>query len=755
MISSLHRRWFGWLPVFLATPLLAQGIVVHGPTSVQEREKAWRQHLAMAKASPFAGLSWRCVGPRKQGGRIETIACHPDKSSVIYIGAGSGNLWKTSNNGTTWRPIFENQSTFAIGDVAVARSNPAIVWVGTGERLMARSSYAGTGIFRSTDGGESWQNMGLRDSHHIARVIIHPQEPSIVYAAVIGHLYSSSAERGLYRTRDGGTTWKRVLHIGPQMGVIDVVMDPEDPEVLFASTWEHSRKAWGHQAYGAGSGLHKTTDGGETWMRLAGGLPTGKAVGRIAVAIAPSDSRVVYAAVDVARGQAGEGVYRSSDHGETWRKVNQRPVALGYDFCMVRISPKDPNEIYLPGQKTMHSTDGGKTYWQLGGTLVHLLEHGSKVLHFDAHAFWINPEDPAHLLLGNDGGLHQSYDRGRSWLHLNNIPIGEFYAVGYDMQKPYRIYGGTQDNAALFGPSDHRPLDGAPDAWQHVYLDPWGGGDSYFTIADPNDLNTIYYEHQFGALRRKNMATGKTVSIQPRADKGSPRLRFNWMTPFFLSHNDSKTVYCGANRLFKSTDRGDSWRAISPDLSHRPKEQGNVPYGTLTSLSESTMAKGMIYAATDDGRVHLTRNDGADWACIDAGLPDIWVSRVRASQHAKDRVFVTLTGYREDDFASYVYRSEDAGVSWTAIHPGLPSESVNVIAEDPANADILYVGTDLGCYTSVDGGKHWLSLRADLPTTPVHDLFAHPRDGELVIGTHGRSIFVLPLAMVRKLALSK
>ena len=740
----------------LAAPALGQrseaGEAASGATPPGERERAWQHHQRMAKASPFAGLSWRAVGPRKQGGRIETIACHPDKPAVIYVGAGSGNLWKSINNGTTWRPIFDSESTFAIGDVAVSASDPDVVWVGTGERLMARSSYAGTGVFKSTDAGETWANMGLLDSHHIGRVVIHPKDPDVVYVAAIGHMYSFNEQRGLYRTLDGGKTWKRVLYVDSKTGVIDVVMDPSDPKVLFASTWQRDRKAWGHEAYGPGSGLHRSTDGGDSWERLAGGLPVGGAVGRIAVDIARSNPEVVYAAVDVAGRAASEGVYRSEDGGQTWRKVNRRPVSLGYDFCLINISPDNPDEVYLPGQKTMRSTDAGKTWWQIGGTLVHLLEHGSKVLHLDAHALWIDPRDPAHLLLGNDGGLHQSYDRGESWLHLNNIPIGEFYAVGYDMAEPYQIYGGTQDNAAMIGASDQRLVDGSPDQWRHVYLDPWGGGDSYFTIADPQDLDTVYYEHQFGVLRRKNMATGKVVPIQPRAGRGEPALRFNWMTPFFLSHYDSKTIYCGANRLFKSVNRGDRWRAISPDLSRRPKTQGNVPFGTLTSLSESTLSQGVIYTATDDGNVHVTKDDGENWTRIDAGLPAKWVSRVRASRYEEDRVFVTMTGYREDDFSSYVYRSEDAGATWRSISAGLPAESVNVIAEDPVRDGILYLGTDMGCYVSLDGGESWRSLRANLPTTPVHDLFVHPRAHELVVGTHGRSIFVLDVGPIRKLA---
>ena len=678
-----------------------------------------------------------------QGGRIESIACPPEKTSVLYVGAGSGNLWKSENNGTTWKPIFDDESTFAIGDVAVAHSDPDTVWVGTGERLMARSSYAGTGVFKSADAGRTWRNMGLRDTHHIARVVIDPKDADVVYVAAIGHLYSFNEERGLFKTSDGGRTWNKIVYVDEKTGVIDLAVDPGDAQTLYASTWEHDRKAWRQVAYGRNSGLHKSTDGGRTWKRLTNGFPVGKHVGRIGVDVAAKDSKIVYAIVDC-RGDE-EGVYRSADGGESWTKVNRGRVPAGYDLCLIRVSPDDVNEVYVPGQRTLHSRDGGKTWSQIGGTLVHLLEHGSKVLHLDAHAFFIDPDDTDHLILGNDGGLHVSYDRGASWLHLNNIPIGEFYAVAYDMARPFRIYGGTQDNAALFGPSTHVPADGDPDPWRHVYLDQWGGGDSYFTLVDPKDPDTIYYEHQFGVLRRKNMATGATKSIRPRARRGEPTLRFNWMTPFFISHFDSNTLYCGANLLFKSVDRGDTWKAISGDLTTDPgpNRKGNVPFGTITTLSESHLARGLLYAGTDDGRVHVSRDDGATWKRIDAGLPDKWVSRVVASRHAKGTVYVTLTGYREDDFSSYVNRSTDFGATWSSLEANLPGESINVIGEDPERKEILFVGTDLGCYVSIDAGRQWESLCNHLPTTPVHDLFVHPRDGKLVIGTHGRSVYVL------------
>ncbi len=713
-----------------------------GATTPEQRMRSWQHHRQLENDSIFKHLEWRSVGPRLQGGRIECLAIDPG-NSTMYVGAGSGNLWKSVNNGTTWRPVFEKESTFAMGDVAVSRSNPEVVWVGTGEVLMARSSYAGTGAFKSTDGGETWQHMGLSDTHHIGRVLIDPHDQNVVYVAAIGRLYTDNEQRGLFKTTDGGTTWKKVLYVDKKTGVTDVVMDPADNKTLYATTWQHTRKAWNHEDFGPGSGVYKSTDAGTTWTKLAGGLPDGGDLGRVGVDVAPSNPNVLYAICDC-RGDA-EGLYRSNDKGTTWKKVNQERVRAGYDFCMVKVSPDNENEVYVPGQKTYRSLDGGATFRQIQGTLVHLLRHGSKVLHLDAHAFWIDPQNPDHLVLGNDGGVHVSYDRGATWLHLNNLPIGEFYAVSYDMATPYNIFGGTQDNAALFGPATHKPADDAPDAWRHVYLDPWGGGDSYFTLVDPSDPKTVYYEHQFGGLRRKDMQSGQSKGIRPRAPEGDERLKFNWMTPFFISHYGSSTLYCGANRLFKSTDRGDTWDVVSPDLSTRPEpeRQGNVPFGTITTLSESPLREGLLVAGTDDGNVQITQDDGEHWTNVRAELPDKWVSRVVASRYHEETVYVTLTGYRDDDFSAYVYASSDFGKTWTSIAANLPAESINVIAEDPTSERVLYVGTDLGVYVSIDAGGSWHSLCNHLPTTPAHDLFVHPRENELVIGTHGRSVFVL------------
>lgn len=734
-------------------------------TPAEIRLDSWENHQALKEKSPYKELQWRCVGPEFSGGRIEAIASHPDEPNTLYVGAGSGNLWKSVNNGTTWEPIFENESTFTIGCVTIAPSDPETIWVGTGEVLMARSSYAGTGVFKSTDGGKTWQNMGLNDSHHVPRIVIDPENPDIVYVAALGHNYGPNTERGIFKTTNGGKSWEKVFYIADNVGIAELLMDPSDNNTLYAAAWERDRKAWNDISRGEGSGLYKSTDAGATWKRLTKGLPTGEYVGRFGLAIAPSDPDIIYALLDnqtpppeSTKIQGRGEVYRSDNKGETWKKTHSDrvPTSIGWDFCLIRVSPDNPDEIYVLGFKLLHSTDAGKTFTEVGETIVHLLPHPIRVMHVDMHEMWIDPNNPGRLLLGNDGGLYISYDRGETWMHHNNFPITEVYAVSVDMDDPYNIYIGTQDNAALYGPANHNVEDrlteqGVDDPWKNVYLDRWGGGDSYFTYRDPLDHDIIYYEHQFGALRRKNMATGETKDIRPTADKGEPALRYNWMSPYFISDYNQVTLYYGANKLFKSTDRGDSWTCISPDLTTDPgpEKQGNVPYGTITMLSESPLQQGLIYAGTDDGNVQVTKDDGNSWKLVNSGLPEKWVSRVIASQHDAATVYVSLTGYREDDFSNYLYVSDDFGATWRSISGNMPAEGINVIREDPRDKNILYAGTELGVYVTTDRGKTWHSLCNNLPTTPVHDMVIHPRELELVIGTHGRSCFVLDIKSVR------
>jgi len=728
-------------------------------TSAEHRLASWQQHVEMKKTSPYRDLNWEATGPMKQGGRIESIACPVADPSTIYVGVGSGNVWKTINNGTTWSPIFDHESSFSIGAVAVAPSDPNIVWVGTGEILMARSSYAGTGVFKSTDAGLSWDHMGLPESHHIGRVLIDPVDPNIVYVAAMGHLYSFNEDRGLYKTTDGGIHWTRILYSSERTGCVDVFMDPEDHLTLYGIMWERSRHAWGHTQTGSESAIYKSRDGGKNWNKLTSGLPSGEHIGRMGLAIAQSNPDIIYALVDnrtplQTRSErqrvVGGEIYRSANKGETWTKTHQEPVptAIGYDFCLLRVSPDNADQVYVLGNKLLRSDDACHSFYEILGTLVHLQPHENPVLHLDHHEMWIDPINPDRVLLGNDGGVHISWDRCESWLHLNNIPIAECYAVSVDMADPFNIYIGTQDDAALFGPSNYRLEADTADAWTQIYTDRWGGGDSYFTFVDPKDPNTIYYEHQFGDLVRKDMATKQIKWIKPKEDVKSKGLKTNWMTPFLISHYDSNTLYYAGNYLFKSLDRGDSWTCISPDLSTQPDpdKKGNVPFGSITSISESKLKSGLIYTGTDDGNIHITLDDGKTWRLIKTGLPQKWCSRVIASEHYINRAYVTFTGYREDDFTTYVYKSDDQGKTWHSIKSNLPDEMINVIREDPENPDILFLGTDLGVFISTTGGEDWFSLSSNLPTVAVYDLVIHPRDQKLIIGTHGRSTFILDIS---------
>ena len=715
------------------------------PTSAEDRMASWQQHLELQKSSVFRDLKWRAVGPKKQGGRIESIACPAGNTSVMYVGVGSGGLWKTVNKGTTWNPVFQDQSTCAIGDVAVAKSNSDIVWVGTGEVLMARSAIAGTGIFKSTDAGQTWKNMGLNDTHHIGRVLIHPTNPDVVYVAAIGHQSTGNQQRGVFRTTDGGKNWDHVLYINDQTAVIDMVFDPVDANTLYATSWDRDIEGQSH--FGAESGVHKSTDAGTTWRRLEGGLPSGKTVGRLAIDVAASNPHVVYVLAD---DQQGDGLYRSNDAGQTWKKVNQKPLRVGWDWCEVRVSPDNENELYNIGQKSFVSQDGGRSFREIGGKIVRLLPHQSDVLHLDTHAMWIDPLNTDHVVFGNDGGLFMSYDRCQTWMHFNNLPIAEVYAVTCDMQKPYNIYIGTQDNAALFGPSNHDPSGQAVNAWQQVYVDQWGGGDSYFTFRDPSDWDSIYYEHQYGDLRRKVMSTGETKRIQPRSSDAAAPFRFAWMTPYFPSAYEPKTLYLGANRVVKSTNRGDKWSVISPDLTLTDQPPRNVRYNAITALEESPVQQSLLYAGTDTGNLFVTENDGDSWKAIHDGLPRYPLTRVTASVHSADTVYVTLVGLGSDDFAPYVYASNDRGATWRSMSSGLPLEPVRVIREDPEVPGLLYIGTDQGVYVSLDAGKSWQSLCNHLPTAQVDDLYVHSRDHELVAGTHGLSVFVLDISPIRK-----
>lgn len=763
-------------PGTFSFPLAAAGLALciaaagaRQATSPAARLEAWAAHMRLNEASPFRGLHWEGLGPSMQGARIEAIAAGGPGSSTFYVGPGAGNVWKTTDNGMTWQPIFEHESAFAIGDIAVAPSNPDVVWVGTGEVQPRHSgpAYAGTGVFRSTDAGRSWRHMGLADTHHIGKIVIDAKNPDIVYVAAMGHSWSPNEERGVFRTNDSGVTWQKVLYVNDRTGAIDLVMDPSDPQVLYASVWQIVSSPE--------SGVYRTMDGGKTWRKLASGLPAGP-LGRSNIDIAPSNPRVLYVFLDNrapapagAKGRefVGGEVYRSDDRGETWRRANTEdlyPVfgIYGWKFCDVRVSPDNENEVYILGNRMFHSTDGGRTYQRIGETIRRVHDTEGTAMHLDHHELWIDPANPSRLVLGNDGGVMMSWNRGRTWLHLNNLPIGQFYFVSVGMDDPYTIYAGTQDDGALYAPSTSRPDDepAANDAWRHVWLDRWTGGDAFVTLADPTDPRWVYYEHQNGDMRRMNLAAGNpfsggpaTESIRPQPPAGQSPYRFGWFTPFLISQHDPRTLYAGANVVLKSTNRGTAWRAISPDLGEPAGgERAVVPYGSITTIAESRFRPGLLYAGTEGGNVYVTPDDGANWTKVSEGMPRKWVSRVVASEHEIGAAYVSMTGYREDDFNSYLFRSADFGRTWTAISNNLPAEPINVVREDPKRAGVLYVGTDAGVYVSLDRGATWQSLCADLPTTPVHDLVVHPREDELVVATHGRSLFLLDVRPIQALS---
>ncbi len=800
-----------------ALPAAAERPAPSGAASFAERQASWERHRELEETSMFHGLEWRNVGPVVQGGRVVDIESVPGEPYTFYVAYASAGLWKTTNNGVTFEPLFDDQPTIIMGDIAVDPQKPQTIWVGSGENNSSRSSYGGYGVFRSDDGGESWRHVGLGDSDRIGRVLVDPRDSDRVYVAVLGKLYTSGGERGVYRTTDGGESWQQVLAGDDVTGFVDLVQDPASPDVLYAAAWERSRRPWNFVEGGEGSGIWKSSDGGDTWARLEGGFPRGEHVGRIGLGVAASQPQTLYACLDnqellpeemwdlggsavtakrlrkmtkeellaqdpeaiesFVRGSdldtsldakkliemvkndeltleeilaelddananlfntdiRGLEVWRSDDAGATWRRTHEEPIrqvvyTYGYYFGQIRVAPDDPERIYTYGVPIITSGDGGKTFEGINGRGVHV----------DHHGLWIDPNHPDRLMLGNDGGLDVSYDGGESWLKLDAQPLGQFYTVEVDMADPYNIYGGLQDNGVLKGSSRSRP---GRDAWRRI-----GGGDGMYVQVDPRDNQTTYLGLQFGFYRR--IGDGKPTQVRPRDKLGDPALRYNWATPILLSRHNHDVLYFGANILYRSLDRGESWQAISPDLT-TSEERGDVPFATLTTIAESPHQFGLLWIGTDDGHVHTTDDGGVEWREVSDGLPaDRWVTRVEASHHEQERVYASLSGYRDDDIAAYVVVSEDSGTTWTSIADGLPAEPVNVIREDPVNEDVLYVGTDRGVYVSLDRGVSWQALPSALPNVPVHDLVIHPRERELVAGTHGRSVWVVDVLPVQEL----
>jgi len=747
--------------------------LAHGQAGRPSRERP--QSAATATPQPkVAGaalsealvrdLRWRSVGPAVMSGRISDLAVVERNPHIIYAASASGGLWKTTNNGTTWAPVFDNEATISIGDVAVAASNPSIVWVGTGEANNRNSSSWGDGVYKSTNGGESWTNMGLKDSHHVGRVVIHPQDPNIVYVAALGHLWGTNRERGIFKTSDGGKSWTPVLQVDEKTGAQDLAMDPSDPETLYAAMYQRRRTPWSYQNTGPGSGIYKTTDGGRTWRKLTQGLP-GAQVGRIGLDVYRKSPNVVYAVIECdAGGQFARvdaesvegGIFRSEDKGESWRRLSSlvpRPFYHG----QIRIDPNDDQRVWVLGGWLQVSKDGGRTF----------RSDGAREVHGDHHALWIDPLNSHHLVLGTDAGVYVSYDQGAAWERFNTFAIGQYYGVAVDMRDPYYIYGGLQDNGVWGSPSRTRDVSGITNADAFKIY----GGDGMHVAVDPTDPFTVYTDWHSGALARIDLRTGEMKDIRPQPKEGSQDFRFNWNAPLAVSPHNPRTLYFGANRLFRLDDRGERWTLISPDLT--TNDQARIPavvwrrsnpgyswsaemYCTITTISESPLKPGLIWVGTDDGNLQLTLDGGRSWTNVAgniAGAPkNLYLSRVEASRFDEKVAYVALDGHRSEDFAPYLYRTADYGKSWTPIQGNLPASGpVYVVREDYRNSRLVFVGTEFGVFASLSQGESWIQLKTGLPTVAVYDAVIHPRDNDLVIGTHGRSIYVLDVAPLQEL----
>ena len=715
--------------------------------------KAWEEFSGNRNDSPYAGLAWTALGPMLNSGRVETLDVVPGKPGTLYVGFGSGNLWKTENHGFSWKPIFDDHAGYSIGDVRIAPSDPDIVYLGTGENLRAKRghTFAGSGVYRSNDAGETWIPLGLEDTYHIGRVAVHPRDADIVFVAALGHFYSPSDQRGLFKSADGGKTWKKVLYVDDRTGASDVLFAPTDPKIMYATTWQCSEAIGG-----PGSGVYASRDGGETWTRCEGGLPSGAMNGRAGLAVSHQDCRKVFAFVDNLnlenKRETGE-LYRTGDGGETWTKTHEGGLKIlstfGHVFMDCVANPRDDREVYLLGINILRSGDDGKTFASLRGKISSIVPSPANFFHVDHHDLWIDPEDPDHLIVGNDGGIYITYDHAESWFHYNNLPVGEFYFVRTDDERPYRIYSGTQDNAAVFGPAVPLKPDFG-DHWNYVWIDPWSGGDGIVTCPDPEDPDIVYYESQNGDIRRKRMSTNASTPIKPRLPESHGGKRVNeWLTPFFVSDYNHATLYYGANFVFKSVDRGNHWEVISPDLSRSADEARRG--GAITALRESPTKRGLLYAGTAHGALWVSGDDGVTWTEISRNLPAKYVKSILPSAFDPSRVYVSLSGIKEDDFTPMVFLSEDRGGTWTRLAEGLPGAPVNVIVEDPEFEDILYLGTFDGVLVSTDRGETWNVLGRDMPHGFVADMTIQRREKDLIAATHGRGIYQLDLEPVHAL----
>jgi photosystem II stability/assembly factor-like uncharacterized protein len=697
-------------------------------------------------------LDWVSLGPVVNSARADVVQLDATHPGTMYVGFGSGGLWKTVNNGISWNCIFQEQASLGIGDMELAPSDPNIIYLGTGENLKKPRNFTlpGTGMYRSNDAGKTWQYIGLEDSWAIAEIAIHPKNPDIVMVAVLGHLWSTNKNRGLYQTTNGGKTWQQVLYKNDSTGANDIVIAPSNPKVMYASLWEVYPGISGKN-----SAVYRSTDGGKKWIVCDKGLPSGPMTGRIGLTVSYTNPLKAYALVDnlhTTPGLSAE-LYKTTDGGITWKKTHTDSLkffsVIGWYFTDVYVNPKDDEEIYCLGVRLAHSNDGGKTFSYIAGNVNRVNAGLAKGFHLDQCELWINPNNPQHIAAGNDGGLYVSYDKGLSWLHYNNIPVGEFYDITID-QKNYMIYGGTQDNATAYGPpKEFNPK--IPDPWKYVWIDPWDGGDGCVTQIDPEEDNIVYYSSQNGGAVRFDRRADTTKYIRPKLPAAiKDTLLFNFITPYFISPHQNETLYHGGNYIFKTTDRGNSWKVISPNLTIADKKE-KKSFST-GALAESYLQQGLLYAGTDKGAFWVSKNDGATWEEKDNGLANNYIRSICPSRYARERVYVAMTGINYDDLNSYLYVSENYGENWTAISSGLPNEPVNVIQEDPANENILYAGTLRGVYISINKGKSWSYLGNNMPGAAIADLEIHEATGDLIAATHGRGIYKINLSAVHEFA---
>ena len=798
------------------------------PSSAAQVQKGFDQRQVLDQESLVKNVKFRSIGPTVMSGRITDVDVNEKDPTEFYIAYASGGLWHTINNGISFEPVFDKEASMSIGDIAVDWKNN-IIWVGTGENNSSRSSYSGNGIYKSADGGKTWQWLGLPESQHIGRIILDPANAETAWVAALGHLYSPNNERGVYKTTDGGKTWKLTLFIDNNTGAIDLVSDPKNPKVLYAAMWRRDRKAWNFNEGGKTSGIYKSADAGESWVLISGpasGFPNGDGIGRIGLAVYPQNPDILYAILDnqSARkedkktelngkltkdalrkiskedfSKLGDSlitqflkdnrfpakytaasvkkdiladkikpaalveyledantqmfgtaiveaeVYRSNDAGKSWKKTNTDDLrgvynTYGYYFGQIRVSPVNPDKIYIMGVPIYRSDDGGISFKNINGANVHS----------DHHALWVDPNKAGHLINGNDGGINISYDDGKNWFKANTPAVGQFYSVTLDMAKPYNVYGGLQDNGVWMGPSTYK----ASYEWfgegDYPYKQIWGG-DGMQVAVDTRDNNLVYTGSQYGAYGRFNKTTKERLQFQPKHELGERPLRWNWESPILVSKHNQDVIYFGSNKFHRSLNKGTDFVALSGDLT-RGGKYGDIAYGTLTTIDESALKFGLIYTGSDDGLIHVTKDGGYTWTKISDQLPqDLWVSQVTPSNFDEGTVYASLNGYRYDDFNSYIYKSFDYGQNWFRTGKNLPLEPVNVVKEDPKNKNIVYAGTDHGLYISLNAGKTFMRFAGNIPSVAVHDLAIHPRDNDLVVATHGRSLYVAGIKEVQQL----